>query len=448
MDAIEGWQGRWMSWRERRLKAWIDALPTAEPGRALALLGQSVRALNATLLDPVTRIALLRHYTLSAADLTAVLARPGSAHAAAGLATTLHSEMAQGYQMALTPELPADERRMAVAGAISGLAGVLRAAYRGYVPAPPGLWRRIHTLFRAAGAPTLELERLYAKVLLMGLSDPYALPEGGIDAVCELIAEVGERAVLSETGGFAIAAEADRAADPAEGEASLYLDTSAVLSELARLRDDIRARRPLPPRLAARVLPDLALRLCASLGETWRPGVRPRSLRVRMRGERLVCQGLAGLRRLRADDRFRQDFVDLDRPWDRAQAAAVARERGFGLPRVTTWAIRDAGRSGLWLSCQDLEGPPPAPGTWIGVKDPSGGGRWLAATVRWLRRSRPREYAMGVAVLAEAQTEAVLRIAPRRAAFAASPASTPPLQPEAAASALPAETHGPRLALP
>ena len=446
MDAIEGWQGRWMSWRERRLKAWIDALPTAEPGRALALLGQSVRALNATLLDPVTRIALLRHYTLSAADLTAVLARPGSAHAAAGLATTLHSEMAQGYQMALTPELPADERRMAVAGAISGLAGVLRAAYRGYVPAPPGLWRRIHTLFRAAGAPTLELERLYANVLLMGLSDPYALPEGGIDAVWGLIAEVGDRAVLNETAGFAIVPEADRAADPADREAPLYLDTGAVLSELARLRDDIRARRPLPPRLAARVLPDLALRLCASLGETWRPGVRLRSLRVRLRGERLVCQGLASLRRLRADDRFRQDFVDLDVPWGRAEATA-ANERGAGLPRVTTWTIRDAGRSGLWLSCQDLEGPPPIPGTWIGVKDPSGSGHWLAATVRWLKRARPREYAMGVAVLAEAQTEAVLRIAPRRAAFAASPASAPP-QPDRVASARIAETRGPRLVLP
>ncbi|MHB1608088.1 MAG: hypothetical protein ACYCXX_05530 [Acidiferrobacter thiooxydans] len=447
MDVIEGRQGRWLPWRERRLKAWIDALPTAEPGRALALLGQSVRALNATLLDPVTRITLLRHYTRSAADLTAVLARPGNAGAVAGLATTLHSEMAQGYQMALTPELPADERRMAVAGAISGLSEVLRAAYRAYVPAPPGLWRRIHTLFQAAGAPTLGLERLYVNVLLMGLSDPYALPEGGIDAVCELIAEVGERAVLNETAGFAIVPEADRVAEPADSEASLYLDTGAVLSELARLRDDIRAHRPLPPRLAARVLPDLALRLCASLGETWRPGVRRRSLRVPLRGERLVCQGLASLRRLRAHDRLHQGFVDLDVPWGRAEAMAV-NGRGAGLPRVTTWTIRDAGRSGLWLSCQGLEGPPPAPGTWIGVKDPSGSGQWLAATVRWLKRARPREYAIGVAVLAEAQTEAVLRIAPRRAAFAASPTSAPPQQPDGAASALTVETRGARLALP
>lgn len=434
MDVIEGRQGRWMTWRERRLKAWIDALPTAEPGRALALLGQSVRALNATLLDPVTRIALLRHYTRSASDLSAVLTRPGSARAPAVLATTLHSEMAQGYQMALTAELSADGRRMAVAGAISGLSEVLRAAYRAYVPAPPGLWRRIHTLFHSAGIPTLELERLYTGTLLMGLSDPYALPEGGIDAVCELIAEVGDRAVLSETTGFAIVPEADRAADPAESEALLYLDTSAVLSELARLRDDIRAHRPLPPRLAARVLPDLALRLCAGLGETWRPGTRRRSLRVRLRGERLVCQGLAGLRRVRADDRARQGFVDLDLPWN-GREAAVAKGRVLGLPRVTTWAIRDAGRSGLWLSCQDLEGPPPVPGTWIGVKDPSGDGHWLAATVRWLKRSRPREYAMGVALLGEAQTEAVLRITPRRAAFAASPASTPPQAGETTAEA-------------
>ncbi len=427
MDANEGRQGRWLSWRERRLRAWIDALPAAEPGRALALLAQSVRALNTTLLDPATRIALLRQYLRSANDFAAALTRPGGERASAGLATMLYSEIAQGFQMALVPELTSDERRMAVAGAMEGLSEVLRAAYRAYVPAPPGLWRRIHTLFDAAGTATLDLEHLYVRVLLMGLSDPYALPEGGLDAVCEIILEVGDRAVLGEGAGFAIMPEADRPADPAAREAPLYLDTTAVLSELARLRDGIRARRPLPPRLAARVLPDLALRLCAKLGETWQPGTRPRAPRVRLRGERLVCLGLANVRRLRASERSEQGLSGLDTPW-------VALGGAAGRPRVTTWTIHDAGRSGLWLRCMDLEGAPPAPGTWIGIKDPSQNGRWLAATVRWLKRTRPREYAMGVAVLGEAQTEAVLRIAPRRAAFAASSASGPPPQARVALS--------------
>ncbi len=398
--------------------AWIAALPTAEPRRALALLAQSVRALNAVLLDPITRISLLRHYESSASDLADVFARPGLTGSTADIATTVHSEIAQGYQMALGPDLPSEWRLIAVGGAISSLAEVLRAAYRAYVPAPPGLWRRVHALFGSVASPTLDLERLYVGIVLLGLSDPYALPAGGVDAASRIIAEVGERAVLNDASGFAIIPGADKPAEPAETEAGLFLDTTPLLSELARLRDDLRARRPLPPRLAESVLPDLALRLCAMLGETWRLGPRRRSLRVRLAGDRLVCQGLAALQKLRAADAFAQRLVELDVPWGGAHAPSGVDP---ALPRVTTWRIRDAARTGLWLSCADLEGPPPAPGTWIGIKDPVGAGCWRAATVRWLRRSRPHEYAIGVALLGEAQTETVLRINPRRAAFAASP---------------------------
>ncbi len=422
MDTVER---RRLSWRERRLMGWIAALPAAEPGRALALLAQSVVALNRVLLDPPTRISLLRHYESSANDLAGVFARPGRAGSLAGIATTVHSEIAQGYQMALGPELSAEWRLIAVEGAIRSLAEVLRSAYRVYVPVPPGLWRRIHTLFGSVANPTLDLERLYIGVVLLGLSDPYALPAGGIDAVSDIIAEIGERAVLNDTSGFGLVAGADKPAEPVATEARLFLDTTAVLFELTRLREDLRARRPLPPRLAANVLPDLALRLCAMLGETWRPGPRRRSLRVRIGGERLVCQGLPALQRLRASDAPAHHFVELDIPWGGARAPSAS-DGESTLPRVTTWTIRDAGRAGLWLSCADLEGRPPAPGTWIGIKDPSGGSAWQAATVRWLRRSRPREYAIGVALLGEAQTETILRIDPRRAAFAASPVSSSP----------------------
>ncbi len=422
MDTVER---RRLSWRERRLVAWIATLPAAEPGRALALLAQSVVALNRVLLDPSIRISLLRHYESSANDLAGVFARPGLAGSLAGTATTVHSEIAQGYQMALSPELPAEWRLIAVEGAMRSLAEVLRAAYRVYVPAPPGLWRRIHALFGSVANPTLDLERLYIGVVLLGLSDPYALPAGGIDAVSRIIGEIGERAVLNDVSGFGLVAGMDKPAEPVATEAKLFLDTTSLLSELTRLREDLRARRPLPPRLAANVLPDLALRLCAMLGETWRPGPRRRSLRIRIGGERLVCQGLPALQRLRAGDAPAHHFVELDIPWGGARAPS-SEDLDPTLPRVTTWTIRDAGRAGLWLSCADLDGRPPAPGTWIGIKDPSGGGAWQAATVRWLRRSRPREYAIGVALLGDAQTETILRIDPRRAAFAASPVSSSP----------------------
>ncbi len=423
MEAIAAWQGRRTSWRERRLRDWIQTLPTAEPVRALGFLAQSVRALNAAVLDPVTRAALLDLYEEPALNLAAALERPGASGAAFGLITTIHSERAQGLQMALTPDLPPDIRPLVVAGSVRALGEVLRVAYRTYVPAPPGLWRRLHGLMASVPEPSWGLERDYVRVVLLGLSDPYALPVGGVDAVRAIIGEVGDRAVLNTGGvGFAIHPDRDRVAEPVGEKAPLSLDTSAVLAELARLREDVRIGARLPPRLAARILPDLAVRLLATLGEAWRPGPRRRSLRVRLGGERLVCQGLAALQRLRAGDASACRYVDLEGP-------LLATDPPLGVggprPRVTIWTIRDAGRSGLWLSCQGLDGPPPAPGSWIGVKDPESEGSWRAATVRWLKRARPREYAMGVEVLGEAQTESLLRIDPRRAAFMASPVTVP-----------------------
>ena len=400
---------RRLSWRERRVREWLSTLPSAEPVKAMGLLAQSVRALNGSVIDPATHTALLACYEEPVMNLAAILQNRHSEGNGAALATTLHSEIAHGYQAALTPGLPTVWREVAILGALCQLAEVIRSAYRAYVPAPPGVWRRIHSLFREAGPrPDEAIEQAYSAVLLLGLSDPYALPTGGIDAVYEIILEVGHRAVLNDTVGFAIASDEDRPADPTGTEGTLFLDTDDLVAEIVRMRAALTARKILPSRLAATMLPALADRLLISLGETWRPGPRRKSLRIRLSGERLVCHGLAALRRLAAEDREGY-YIDLDGDWRSATPQILGSEGPKAAPRVTSWHVRDAGRTGLWLSTHQLVGAPPAPGTWIGVKDPQRNQAWRAATVRWLRRSRPHEYAVGVELLGEAQTAVLLR---------------------------------------
>ncbi len=407
---------RRLSWRERRVREWISALPTAEPVKAMGMLAQSVRALNGSVIDAATRAALLACYEEPVMNLAAILrTRRGEGNGAA-LATTLHSEIAYGYQAALSADLPAERREVATLGALRQLAEVIRSAYRAYVPAPPGVWRRVHSLFRDAGPhPDEVIEQAYVTVLLLGLCDPYGLPVGGIDAVHEIILETRQRAVLNATVGFAIAAEADRPADPTGSEGTLFLDTDDLVAEIVRLRTALTTRKVLPSRLAAVLLPALADRLLISLSETWRPGPRRKSLRIRLGGERLVCHGLAALQRLVAEDAGRH-YVDLDDDWQKATPHILGTKAPKTLPRVTKWYVRDAGRTGLWLSTHQLEGAPPVPGTWIGVKDPQQNQAWRAAAVRWLRRSRPHEYAVGVELLGEAQTAMLLqRLSPMSA---------------------------------
>lgn len=400
---------RRLSWRERRVREWISTLPSAEPVKAMGLLAQSVRALNGSVIEPAIHTALLACYEEPVMNLAVTLRKRPSEGNGAALATTLHSEIAHGYQAALTPDLPAEWRAVAILGAVRQLGEVIRSAYRSYVPAPPGVWRRIHFLFREAGPrPDEAIEQAYTAVLLLGLADPYALPAGGIDAVHEIILEAGHRAVLNDAVGFAIASDEDRPADSTGTEGTLFLDTHDLVAEIVRMRAALTARKVLPSRLAATMLPALADRLLISLSETWRPGPRRKSLRIRLGGERLVCHGLAALQRLAAED-MGGHYVDLDYDWQRATPQILGSEGPKAVPRVTRWHVRDAGRTGLWLSTHQLVGAPPAPGSWIGVKDPQQNQAWRAATVRWLRRSRPHEYAVGVELLGEAQTAALLR---------------------------------------
>ncbi len=407
---------RRLSWRERRVREWISTLPRAEPVKAMSLLAQSVRALNGSVIDSATRTALLACYEEPVMDLAAgVRNHPGDGNGV-HLATTLHSEIAHGYQAALTPDLAVEWRQVAILGALRQLGEVIRSAYRAYIPAPPGAWRRIHALFREAGPkPDEAIEQAYIAVLLLGLADPYALPTGGIDAVYQIILEAGQRAVLNDAIGFAVATEADRPADATGTEGFLFLDTSDLVAEMARMRAALSARKVLPPRLAAFLLPGLADRLLVSLNETWRPGPRRKSLRIRLGGERLVCYGLAALKRLAVEDLGR-DYFDLDEDWWKATPHLLGAEVPKILPRVTRWHVRDAGRTGLWLSTHQLVGAPPAPKTWIGVKDLQQNQAWRAGAVRWLKRSRPHEYAIGVELLSEAQTALLLqRLSPSSA---------------------------------
>jgi len=420
---------RRLPWRERRVREWIAALPMAEPLRALGLLAQSVRALNSSVIDPATRVALLGYYEEPAMSLAVVLRKPQADGVGKTLVATLHSEIAQGYQMALTPQMRPEARQQAVLGILRQLGEVVRGAYRSYIPVPPGLWRRIHTLFRETESVTESVEVAYVRILLLGLADPYALPADGIEAVHRIILETGHRAVLNNAVGFAITAEADKPADPTGAEGTLFLDTEPLVAEIARLRAALRTHKVLPPNLASMLLPGLADRLFASLIETWRPGPRRKSLRIRLGGERLLCQGLVALQKLILEDFGHHRYVDLDEVSNQhIPGVLTAPELPTGSSRVTTWTVRDAGRSGLWLSAHDLAGPPPVPGTWIGVKDPHRGGRWRAAVVRWLKRSRPHEYAIGIEVLGETQTATILSAIPAAASFVQAPRAGTPIR--------------------
>ncbi len=384
------------SWRERRLEEWLAALPYAEPARALQQLGHSLQALNATVIEPALRVALLGRYEDPIRELAMALRRPGVSGDQFVFLTLVNSEMAHGYEMAIVPEVRGEEVRRAVLGALIHVSEVVRCAYRAYLPVPPGLWRRIHQLFGGAGAdPGPAILAAYKEIILLGLADPYALPSGALDPVAALISQYATLATLPAAEGFRIEPLADAPARLGGGALkAYYFDSRALVAEVGRLRTALRVRGALPPVWANRVLPDVAEQLLTALAASWLPEPHPRSARVRLSGERLVCEGFTALHAAVAETKRR--YVDLDTVWQDPRGAVP----------VTHWRIRDAGRSGLWLSSggTSFQGRAPRPGSLLGIREPGGRTPWQAARVRWLKRTRPREYAIGVEILGTAHS--------------------------------------------
>ncbi len=386
-----------LSWRKRRLEEWLAALPLAEPTRALQQLAHSLRALNGTLTEPALRVSLLGCYEEPVRNLAVTLRRPAAPADRIAFLTLVNSEMAHGYEMAVVPEARPDVRHRAAQGALVHLGEVVRCAYRAYLPVPPGLWRRIHLLYgQVADETDGAIGAAYRNIVLLGLADPYALPSGAIDAVTALIAQHGRLAVLPATRGFRIEPQNDAPAQLGGGALkAYYIDTRPLVAEVSRLRAALLERDVLPSVWAQRVLPDVAGRVLATLGTAWLPEPHLRGARVHLSGERLVCTGFSALHTL-AGQKDGRHYVDLDAP---------PRDGRPAVP-ITRWRIRDAGHGGLWLSSEEtgFEGRAPRPGSLVGVREPGESGSWQAAVVRWLKRARPREYAIGIQILGTAHS--------------------------------------------
>ncbi|MDA8389174.1 MAG: hypothetical protein M0Z76_00240 [Gammaproteobacteria bacterium] len=386
-----------LSWRKRRLEEWLGALPLAEPARALQQLAHSVRALNKTVTEPSVRVSLLGCYEESIRNLAATLRRPGVPADRIAFLTLVNSEMAHGYEMAIGLGGRPDVHARAALGALVHLGEVVRCAYRSYLPVPPGLWRRIHALYGSVEPETDgAIDAAYKGIILLGLADPYALAPGAIDLVTALIAQVGGLAVLPAASGFRIEPLNDTPARLGGGALkAYYLDTRPLIAEVGRLRTALRERGALPPVWTHGVLPDVAEHLLAALASAWRPEPQVRGARVRLSGERLLCSGFTALHAV-AGRKDARHYVDLDTAWQ---------DGGRSVP-ITRWRIRDAGRSGLWLTSggTSFEGRAPRPGSLVGVCESMGPGIWQAAVVRWLKRVRPREYAIGVEILGTAHS--------------------------------------------
>ncbi|MDA8362750.1 MAG: hypothetical protein M0Z84_02780 [Gammaproteobacteria bacterium] len=278
--------GKWQI-RVRDVRSWIATLPLAGSIPSAERLYQAISDLNRRELDPGQRLDLMELYAQPVASVSTALQAPWAylrlpmapkARRTAEFLRNLHGEMACGYQCVLRDLVKAHhawDRKatvcVAAARAIQQLGEVLLRSYQVYMPAPAGVWREIHGLYRLVEERGLldhpvsraqqgsgirkTVRNTYTRVVALGLCGPYQLPQNECLRVnaflrsrADLVSLAPRPGMVSPGGQFLIDLSADtparaipKGAAPASGPNLRVLSTfglaRAAHDGIERLRD-------------------------------------------------------------------------------------------------------------------------------------------------------------------------------------------------------------------
>lgn len=460
-------------------RAWLGALPLGDSTEAARELYQALYTVNRLAVRAPARMELMALYDQALAAIGRGLL-PHFANAVppltarkrqfAEFARRLHIEMAYGYKCCLRDlsrarlSLGRKARSAAcIERTLHHLTQVLLRSYAAYLPYPAGVWREIHELYRLAealGAVDAPLEvsdqgahRLttihegYLQVLLLGLADPYHLPQQSVLQVQALISRRSGRARLLAPGTrpapresrtwFVVDPNADAPPFPFAnrlGElpaGARFLDTSALLELLQEQAARLQGGEPLDrAALGLDCLEDAGLDLIRRLVRAWGDAARRRYARQQRSGALHVCIGLhalhfaaAGERSFaaflegcreplsgRADDTD-AEFIELDGTGDPDDAAAALSEPLRTPVSRGRWTVRDASPQGMAIACYGDVQTPMRVGELIGVRHATEPGRWRPAVIRWLKTPEPGSVEAGLELLAADMTPAAAHFA-------------------------------------
>ena len=410
--------------RPKQVKAWIDSLPLAQSMDSARKMSAHLAALNRTKIDNDSRLQILDAYRMPAAtaleELDAVYSKATlplapKAREALMVARDLATELAMGFQVTLV------ERTGKLLGAFTskkGLAAqvlrtleykfaILRAAYKSYTPAPPGLWTSMHQLYLYAESEGIAKEvvdadskatvfDLYCEALLISLTDPYRLVPGELDKVIAQMRSWRGLVTLQQTrpatrpgGHFLVPCDTDRPPKPmiapnedAGGPNWRLLDANPMV-------DKVRAKKSAAEtgNVSATMKQALGidgLIMLGRLATLWGEPPKRSSRRNPSDATVAICVGIKAV----------SHFVSFEPRMD-AAAEAEALKRGITMPLVALpvddsqqavpvieWDVVNESAGGLKVRRLDAT-QPIGVGEVIGVKlkDRT---RWTISVVRWI----------------------------------------------------------------
>lgn len=465
----------------RYARAWIAALPLSNSGEAARELYQALFTLNRLEFDVRDRFEILDLYRGPIATVcaglethlkNAVLPMAPSKRQLAEFIRRLHMEMAYGYKCCLHQmdakrllRRKGDLRTRVIARALHYLCEVLARSYGMYLPYPPGVWREIHELYRMAAtarkdleatdvipdeAPGMTIRNRYQCALLLGLVNPYQLPQDAVWHIKVFLEHWGAKASLTNytntsnpAGRFLVDLTADSPPMPFPREGESHARTGVLVLDAVGLVRTVhvfarrieRGESALMLGLGSDCLDATWLDLLKRMIRAWGLIARRRDVRIKRNHFVYVCSGVSAL----------HFFSNGQKPFSVPAAAEppgsledreplppgvirmVAKTASGGGPagkgtsraraatdnyRVDRWQVKDVGPRGMFLVRDSGKGNGVRIGDLLGVQQADDPRRWRVAMVRWLKNPELNQIEMGIEILAPIATPVAVKAIP------------------------------------
>jgi hypothetical protein len=465
-------------------RAWLASLPLADGAESAREIYQALYTLNRQELDVARRFDLMELYNNPIATVTAAL-EPYFTRTALPLTSKkrqlaefirqLHMEMSYGYKGCLQD---LDKQRLrwgkktllatSIQRAMHYLGEVLLHSYQVYMPYPPEVWHEIHAIYRyameqnlvaevvdtaASGGAKTTLAHDYTRILLVGLSNPYQLPQNECRQVQRFLHHWSAKATLRDNlevphsaGHFLVDLTKDSPPAPFPRDVQTQPNRDLILLDATELLRTIQffiqrlkkgdSARTLS--LGIECLDSVCLEILQRMLRSWGLAPRRQYSRIQRSGPVFVCASIPALHFFAAgqkpfsppaaepdkgktDDRFilpahiqeditsevradDEDFIALDQPVDvgpmpQTDLKESPAPHGDAF-RVDRWQIKDSAPKGLQLVRQGSSHTYVRVGDVVGIQQMDEIGRWSAGVVRWMKSPQANVLEMGIELLA------------------------------------------------
>ncbi|MEE8481891.1 MAG: hypothetical protein V3S12_00930 [Acidiferrobacterales bacterium] len=449
-------------------RVWLNSLPFSDNSQTTRDLYRSIYTLNRLEIDPAKRTDILELYRTPVNTVTATFQQTlgqqplpvaENVRRMIEIVRELNREMSLGYKIVLLDQQGNWKHRLmnkspalVVERAMRYLGEVLVHCYHTYLPFPSQIWSELNELYRFSeftdllettvkidlgrDAGATSIEERYKQICLLGVCNPYQLPQGDARKIHIFLYRWANMAVLRQldttsvmTACFQIDLLRDAPPvyysspiDPMYEKRARILDANALVSQIQSFVQRLENGEPASQLdLGTECLDIACLELLRRMNRAWATASARQHGRSGGKGILSVCVGLNaihffadGQRPFSApvdvksattptadetDDVEPLDIdVDLIDETEQREPAPPLVAEDF---HVTHWEIVDQSANGLFLRSMMQSGIKVRIGEILGVQfDGKAGAEWWPATVRRLQGDAAGMIEIGIELLA------------------------------------------------